>query len=135
MNIPVLIAATLSALTLGVHAFLGGPEIYDPVLASDLANILITVFAVAWHIATTVMIINSAVLLYAAFKPEQRTTIVALVSAQYLAWAGLFIFYGLTRLDSLWPMPQWIAFFLIPALALAGLWQSGKTLHSAEKTT
>ena len=124
MNILTLIAALMSALTLGVHTFLGGPEIYDPILGSDLENIFKTIFAVTWHIATTVMIVNSAALLYAAFKPEQRVGIVALVSLQYLAWAGLFIFYGLTRLDSIWPMPQWIAFILIPALALLGLWQS-----------
>lgn len=41
--------------------------------------------------------------------------------AQYLAYAGLFIGYGLAYVGTLWQTPQWIVFLLISALALVGL--------------
>ena len=124
MNIPLVLAALLSALTIAAHVIGGGPEIHDPVLVSDLSAYLIAVLSVVWHGVTAILIVNSLALAYAAFKPQHRTVIVMLTSAQYLFWAGLFILYGLKSLGSLWPMPQWTVFILVPALALFGLWKS-----------
>ncbi len=127
MNIAIAAASALSALTLIAHILGGGPEIMIPVLASELTPYLKAVMLVIWHAITMILLINSLALIYGARKPGQRQALITIVSTQYLLWGGLFAYYGLLRLGSLWPMPQWIAFFLIPALAIFGLWQSKKT--------
>ncbi len=126
MNISIMAAAALSALTLAAHVFGGYPEIMPPVLASELTPYLKAIMLVIWQAVTVILLINSLALIYGALKPKHRTMLVTMVSAQYLLWGGLFVYYGLTRLGTLWPMPQWIAFFLIPALAIFGLWLSKK---------
>ncbi|HEB93492.1 MAG TPA: hypothetical protein ENI94_08495 [Gammaproteobacteria bacterium] len=58
-------------------------------------------------------------------RPNQKALkkmLVVFVSSQYLTFAVLFIlYYGITHLGTLLPMPQWSVFLLMPALALAGL--------------
>ncbi len=126
MNIAIMAAAALSALTLAAHIFGGVPEIMIPVLASELTPYLKAIMVVIWDAVTVIMVINSLALIYAALKPKHRAILVTLISAQYILWGGLFVFYGITRLGTLWPMPQWIAFFLIPTLAILGLWLDKK---------
>jgi len=126
VNISILLAALLSFLTLGAHIFGGQPEIMVPVFESELSNYLKTILMVIWHAVSAILIINSAALLFASLKNQHRLTIVNIISIQYLFWAALFIFYGIKNLGTLWTMPQWIAFILIPALALWGLKQNKK---------
>ncbi len=126
MNIPILLASLLSFLTLGAHISGGQPEIMTPVLDSELSNYLKAILMVIWHAITAILLINSAVLFFSSLKKQYRITIISLTSIQYLFWAALFIFYGIKNLGTLWPMPQWIAFILIPALALWGLKQNKK---------
>jgi len=126
MNIAIAAAAALSLLTLIAHVFGGGPEIMTPVLASELTLYLKAIMLVIWHAITIILIVNSLALAYAAIKPDQRQALVTIISAQYVLWGALFVYYGLSMLGSLWPMPQWIAFFLIPALAIFGLMRDKK---------
>ena len=121
MNIPIGLAAALSALTLAAHVFGGGPEIHAPVQASELSEYLKAILAVIWHTVTIILTVNSLFLAFAALRDKHRVALVSLVSTQYVLWGILFVYYGLTRLGELSTMPQWIAFFLIPALALFGL--------------
>ena len=126
MNIAIAVAAALSTLTLFAHIFGGYPEIMPSVLTSALSPYTKAIMLVIWQAITIILIINSLGLAYGAIKPEQRQVLIVVISAQYLLWGALFVYYGLTMLGSLWPMPQWIAFFLIPALAIFGLWQKRK---------
>ncbi|MCF6344735.1 MAG: hypothetical protein L3J15_08730 [Devosiaceae bacterium] len=130
MNIPILIAAIISFLTIGLHVFGGGPEIMDPINDSELSAYLKAITFVIWHAVTTILLINSLALLHAALKEKYRKPIIIITSAQYLLWAGLFIFYGITRLNDLLPMPQWIIFSTIPVLAIIGFLRSRKTRKS-----
>lgn len=121
MNKLILSAAILSALTLFAHVFGGGPEIHVPVLESNLPLELKAILSVVWHIVTAVLVINSMALFLAARPKSVAKMLVLFVSSQYLLFAALFVFYGITQLGTLLPMPQWSVFLLIPALALAGL--------------
>jgi len=121
MNKLVLSAGMLSVLTLFAHVFAGGPEIHVPVLESDLPLELKAIFSVVWHAVTAVLVINSAALFLAAGSKSIEKILVLFVSSQYLVFAALFVFYGITHLGTLLPMPQWSVFLLMPALALAGL--------------
>jgi hypothetical protein len=117
----VLIAAIVTLATTAVHVVLGGPEVRDPLLASNAPDIAKAVGSVVWHAVTAVLAINGAALLAAAFKPALRQVIAGLVSAQFLAFAVLFVVYGISRFGSVWPMPQWTVFLIIPAL-LVPVW-------------
>ena len=120
MNIPILIAAALSALTLAAHFFGGGPQYHTPAMLSALSIEDKAVYSVLWHAITTTLSINTLALAYAALKQRHRTSLVSLISLQYFAWGLLFVAFGLSRLADLTTLPQWIAFFLIPSLAMFG---------------
>lgn len=121
MNIKILLAALLSSLTLGIHVFAGGSDVHIPILESELSDPLKTIISVIWHAITAILLINAIALVYAGFNPDYKKPIILLISAQYFFWAGLFIFYGIKDFASIWTMPQWIAFIIIPILAIAGL--------------
>lgn len=118
MNIPTLIAAALMILTIFAHVVGGGPEIHEPIIASELPDAVRAVASVIWHGITTIMVVFAAALIYMAKRPNRPMAILTI--AVQLGFAGLFIFYGITRLGTLWPMPQWIIFMLIPAVTYWG---------------
>ncbi|MDH5377604.1 MAG: hypothetical protein OEX00_04715 [Gammaproteobacteria bacterium] len=120
INKTVLAAAVLSGFTLLIHVFGGGPEVHDPVLASTLSVELKAILSVIWHAITFVLLINSVALVVAAKSPALTKPIVIMVSSQYLAFAALFVFYGITHLGSVAPMPQWIIFSVLAAVGLTG---------------
>ena len=43
-----------------------------------------------------------------------------MVFAALAGFAGMFLFYGLTDLGTLWPMPQWIIFLAVAGLMVWG---------------
>lgn len=126
MNIPILIAAIMSFISIFLHVFGGGVEIMIPIYESELSDYLRAIMFVIWHGITVIISINSVALFYVAFKSEYRKPLVIIIVAQYLLWSGLFIFYGITRLGELWTMPQWISFISISLLAIYGLKQGKK---------
>lgn len=132
MNILILIAAIISFLTIGLHLFGGGPEIMGPINDSELSAYLKAITFIIWHAVTVILIINSLALFHAGFKDKYRKPIIIITSAQYLLWAGLFVFYGITRLNDLWPMPQWIIFTIVPMLAIIGFLRSQKQAAKKE---
>ncbi len=124
MNLSILAAAALSALTLIAHFFGGGPQYHTPAMASSLSIEDKAVYTIIWHAITTILTINTLGLAYAAISEKFRFSLAALISAQYISWGLLFVFFGQARLGELWTLPQWIAFFLIPALAIWGIKES-----------
>lgn len=118
MKRTLLLASGLSALTLGVHVFAGEPEVNQVVQASDLAPELRAILGVIWHAVTVVLLVSAIGFGTAARRPNRplEATLVAIM----LGWAGLFIYYGITALGTLAPMPQWIIFLAIPAIVLFG---------------
>ncbi len=120
MNKFILSAAILSALTLLLHVFGGGPQYLIPAWASDMTADQKTLYSVLWHTITTLLGINAVALVFAA-RSTQPAPLVLLVSAQYMAMAVLFFVLGLAHLGTLWVQPQWLIFSVISALALWGL--------------
>ncbi len=121
MNKWILAASLLSALIVPAHVFGGGPEFHQVLLESDLSDRVKAGFSTIWHFTTLSMLINSAVLLMAAISRLDMRTAVWAVMAQYAAFAGLFAFYGMSRLGNLTDLPQWTAFLGVVVLAAFGL--------------
>lgn len=120
LNRPLAAAGVLTILYTGVHVFAGGPEVHDPALASELSPMVKGVISVVWHMITAMMLLNGLALLWLSRKPGQAA-LGWLVVAQFAAFAGLFIFYGLTRFGDLFTMPQWTGFAVIAAVAALGM--------------
>lgn len=118
MNRIMFIAAVLMFITVFVHIFMGGPEIYYPMLAIVDPDLLHAFVSVLWHAVTVVLICITGALVYLSYRPNQALAVT--VSAIQIGFAGLFIYYGLTELGSLSPMPQWSIFIIIPAITLWG---------------
>lgn len=113
--------AVLSFGLTGVHVIGGGADVHAPLLTSDLSVLLKGYASVLWHAATANLLICSIMLAVACRDVTQHKMLISFVNLQFLAFAGLFLFYGETRLGSVFVMPQWIAFLGLVALALAGL--------------
>lgn len=116
-------AALVSGLTLIAHFFGGGPEYHTTAWLSDMSIDQKTIYSLLWHAITALLLVNTVALVIAARGVYQRP-LVLLVVAQYLAIGGLFIFFGLQNLGTIWQQPQWIAFTLISALAMFGLFRT-----------
>ena len=121
MNKPLFAAACLSIFTFGVHVFLGGPEIHEPLLASNASDLVRAVGSVVWHAISALLLLNSLALFYAAGKSNAARPLVILVVLQYLSFVALFTGYGLARFGSVTIMPQWTGFLIMSALALWGI--------------
>ena len=125
MNRWIALSSLLSFVTASVHIFMGGPEVHDAILSTDLPILLKTYVSVLWHATTCVLLLNSIALGIAAFSKSHRTALVWGVVLQYMSYALLFVGYSLANLGSILNTPQWIAFFLISALALLGIRRKG----------
>ncbi len=121
MNKWLLSAGVFSLLLVFVHVFLGGPEIHDPVLSSDLDPVVIAVLSVVWHGITIVMLVNGVLLLAAASQERLVAGVVWTTIGQYGGFTLLFIYYGLVQLENLMDMPQWISFVIVTGCAAMGL--------------
>ncbi len=121
MNKWIFAAGVLSSLTFAVHVFAGGPDVHEPLLATDLSASLKTYISMLWHGVTAVLLINSAALFAAAFHRHLERSLVWPVILQYIAYAVLFVGYGLSYLGTVWTTPQWVVFLVISMLGVAGL--------------
>lgn len=112
------LASGLMAITFFIHVFSGGPEVHAPLQSALVDEGLAAYAALLWHAVSVVLAVLAAGLWILAQRND--LPLEAILSAIQLGFAGLFVFYGLTRLGSLQIMPQWIIFLVIPALTRFG---------------
>ncbi|MEE9314521.1 MAG: hypothetical protein V3V02_07715 [Rhizobiaceae bacterium] len=130
MNKWVLGAGILSGITFFIHVIFGGWDVHTPLLESEIPLGLKAIVTIIWHTVSALILINTIALFISASRRKYSGPLISIVSAQYIALAILFIFYGLLRLGTVWLMPQWIVFILIPALAYLGI----KNANLSEQT-
>lgn len=110
------LASILMAVTFLAHVFLGGPELYSPLRASDAPGYLKSVFSVIWHFVSLQLFLMTAALWWLA--RHQNNALYWFILLTVSGFAILFMAYGFIDLGSIWPMPQWIAFGGVAALML-----------------
>ncbi|MEP2717313.1 hypothetical protein [Pseudophaeobacter sp.] len=114
-------AGVLSLALTAVHVLGGGPDVHVPLLESNATDVLKGFVSVIWHAVTANLLICSAMLLIAAVNKTYRGLLTGLVLANYVAFMGLFLFYGITRLGSVLVMLPWIGFAAIIFVSVIGL--------------
>lgn len=119
MNKMIFAAGALMVLTTAVHVFVGGPEVMTPVFASALDPTVRAVLHVVWHGVTVMLAFAAIALLWLSWHSD-NTPLMVFVTAVQLGFAALFLAIGIGELGSVWLMPQWVVFLLVPALTLFG---------------
>lgn len=112
------LSAALMAVTFFIHVLSGGPEVHVPLQAALPDPGLAAFAAVLWH-AVSVVLASLALDLFVLAR-RRDPAFEAVLAAIQIGFALLFVFYGVTRLGTLAPMPQWIIFLAIPALTRFG---------------
>lgn len=114
-----LAAAFLFALTAVIHVFVGGPEVIGPLRQARIDPVAAAVLMVVWHMVT--LLLCAAALALAHLTWHRNVAMAVLLTGLMAGTAVIFIAFGLSRLGSLWPMPQWSVFALLAALIALGL--------------
>ena len=123
-NKTIAVAGVLSFGLFALHVTGGGQSALFPALESDASDLVKAFIAVSFHGVTVNLIICSFMLMMAARSETHRTVLTSLVIADYLAFAGLFLFYGITRLGTVFLMIPWIIFLLIAVVSAIGLFRT-----------
>lgn len=113
-----LAAAALMGATTAIHLFMGGPEVHQGLLAAPLTEGLKAFASILWHAVSINLLVFTVGILWLARRPNPGLE--AAMAAVQIGFAALFLFYGATRLGTVWLMPQWVIFLAIPALTRFG---------------
>ena len=122
-NKTIAVAGVLSFGLFALHVTGGGQSALVPALESDASDLVKAFIAVSFHGVTVNLIICSFMLMMAARSETHRTVLTSLVIADYLAFAGLFLFYGITRLGTVFLMIPWTIFLLIADISAISLFR------------
>lgn len=121
MNRWLFASGVISLLLMLIHAFVGGPEVHEAVLVSDLEPLAIAVLTVVWHATTAFMLVNGVLLIWGASRERYAAGIALVVIGQYASFTLLFLYCSLAQLGNLVGMPQWIAFAIVSGCIAMGL--------------
>lgn len=123
-NKTIAIASILSFGLSALHVVGGGQSILVPALESDASNLVKAFISVSFHGVTVNLILCSVMLFIAAISETHRTVLISLVIADYLAYVGLFLYYGVTQLGTVFLMLPWICFLFIVGVSAIGLFSA-----------
>ena len=103
-----LVAAILCLATGVMHAFFGGIETLNPMMASTISMEVRVTMMVIWHAITVVFVLSVAALLWAfRAKSTAARPIGLFVGTFYLVFAGLFASLSFFWFEDLMVLPQW----------------------------
>jgi hypothetical protein len=117
-----LAAAMSCAAMLGMHVFVGGPQLNAPIQNSGLPDGIRAVSEVAWHSVTAAFALMAAALAYLAAVPNKG--IAKYIVAQLCLLSMLFVSYSISRFGNVTTMYLWPFFLIIAAIIGMGLARS-----------
>ena len=106
------------ALTCWVHVFVGGPELYVPLRASNLSGVESASFSVIWHFVSMQLLFLAVALFYLA--RYRNGALFNFVLVTLVGFGLLFLGYGISDLQNVLLMPQWIICAVVAGLMLWG---------------
>ena len=121
MNKWITATAILTTATFFLHVIGGGESIHEPFQQSELTPLFKTWASFLWHAVSLILAVNAIALTIVVFKPDALQPIVLMVLAQFLAFVGLFLFFGITQNENLFVMPQWTIFLVLSVMCGMGL--------------
>lgn len=135
MNRTLVLASLIAMVTAGIHVFMGGASVVEPLLASTLADRPKLILYAVWHMASLALAL-SALALFVASLPRQADAMRSLVRFVSLLWCSFglaFLAVAATAPGAGWSLqlPQWA--LLLP-VGLLGWWgSSGRSRRSSNE--
>jgi Protein of unknown function (DUF2867) len=128
-------AGAVSLATAVLHVFGGGPEFHQPALDSALPAIWKAAFSTIWHAITAMLAFDGVFLIFAGLALRKNRLLLWLILLLNVAFAALFVGYGLARLGTVWALPQWTFFAVISFGVALALWLRNPLDGVEEKET
>ncbi len=121
MNLLLVISGALAATTALVHIVVGGKQIAQPLMSSELDSIVKFTMYACWHLVSVSLALSSATLLASGTGLLTSRELVAFVSVSWILFGLVFLVVTLAVAKPSGPFrfPQWT--LLIP-VGLLGLW-------------
>lgn len=125
MSAPLIAAAGVAAVTLGIHVVLGQIDPVRPLLATELDPVAKQTMLAAWHIVSVVLLVGSLALGLAGagvLEGGARQAVALLLGLSYVGFAAVFLVIGLAAFGGRGTtrLPQWTLLLPVGALALSG---------------
>lgn len=118
MNIIIFVSALIMLAIAGTHIYLGETPRLKPLRGLGQPDLTGAAANVVWHGISLTLLAMAIGLFWLTWN--MNIALAVFVSVLSSGFASLFVWYGLTRLRSLRPMPQWVLFLLVPVLVLIG---------------
>ncbi len=125
MNILLLVSAALAAAMVAGHCTLGRRQFFLPMLEADFDATAKRFMSFVWHMSTVNLVLASAALFYAAFRPSAVAAYEPLaiyVAAQFILIGAVHLWLVSTSklAGAVYKQFQWSLFFAVGITALAG---------------
>lgn len=121
MNVYLMSAAALCAVTTFIHCYFGGKYIAAPLLrASDIHDVPKYTSYFCWHLVSAMLAVMTLAFVWAAAVPEaiEAAIVAEVLAVTFMVWGiGLILWKG----QSFRQMPQWVLFASISLAGGAGL--------------
>lgn len=119
MRVFYFLAMVMAILIFAAHTFMGTFEILVPMREAGMDPLLNSFVAVIWHLISVALAGFALLHIWLWRRPEQMVAW-ALV-ATYAGFVGVFLYYGISDLGTVWLMPQWLFFVICGGLLLVPL--------------
>ena len=116
-------AAALMGATFGLHIYIGQTRVLPALNATSMDPQLLTLTLVLWHAVSVTLAVFAVGLWHLSSHPNPALE--ATLAAVQAGFAALFLYYGATRLGTIWLLPQWVIFLALPALTRLGQYRAG----------
>lgn len=121
MNVFLLLAAVLCALTTFIHCYFGSKYVVAPLLrAADVHDTAKYTNYYCWHLVTATLVVMSASFLWAALSPAaiEVAIIAQILAITFMIWSISLVLW---KKLSFRRMPQWLMFAAIAVMGGIGL--------------
>jgi hypothetical protein len=116
-------AAGLMAATFVLHIYIGQKQVLPALNATDMVPQLLTLTLVLWHAVSVTLAVFAVALWH--LSGHTNPALEATLAAVQIGFAALFLYYGATRLGTIWLLPQWVIFLVLPLLTRLGQYRAG----------
>ncbi|MBI5932779.1 MAG: hypothetical protein HY867_03640 [Chloroflexi bacterium] len=117
MNIPLLIAGILTAITALIHSIAGELTTIRPLVNAEIKQIPKLELRAAFYIVTVHLFASAVMLFILAFATNHDIVMGRFLAIQFLGYGAAFLGLAVIKRVGLFQAPQWVVFFLMAGLS------------------
>lgn len=120
MNILLLIAGILTAITALIHGIAGELTTIHPLTKTDLQQVPKLELRAVWYMITIHLFASAIMLFILAFTASQNIMMGMFFTMQFLGYGLAFLILAIAKQVKVFQVPQWVLLFLIAGLTFWG---------------